>query len=192
MYVVVDAFKLLFARLPHKLLLEMKFCTCIGVTQTVLSFICCCTRDWYICAETGRVIIPLMPTGKTVKGCEWTAWTNSRLELTISIFICDYQLAILCERLWQVDLHVFGLTVHLHCMHGCSITLSMKLKKWKGLKTCFELKEWILTLTVATPCTCAVVPSGKVMIEGLFVKVLGSTCIKEYVPSPLVCKTVWY
>lgn len=44
--------------------------------------------------------------------------------------------------------------------------------------------------TVATPCTCAVVPSGNVIIDGLFVSVLGSTWISENVPSPLVCKTV--
>lgn len=42
-------------------------------------------------------------------------------------------------------------------------------------------------LTVATPCTWAVVPSGKVIIG-----VLGSTCIIETVPSGLVivCNTV--
>lgn len=112
--------------------------------------------------------------------------------LTIAIFIRDYQLAILRERLRKVNLHVLRLAVHLHCMHCRSITLSMKLQEKKKLKTCFELTQAILTLTVATPCTCAVVPSGNVIIEGLFVNVLGSTCIKEYVPSPLVCKTVWY
>ena len=46
--------------------------------------------------------------------------------------------------------------------------------------------------TVATPWTCAVVPSGSVIIDGLFVKVLGSTWIRENVPSPFVCRTVWY
>lgn len=45
----------------------MKFCTCIGVTHTVLSLfgICCWTNWWYIWAVTGKVIIPLIPTGKT-------------------------------------------------------------------------------------------------------------------------------
>lgn len=37
---------------------------------------------------------------------------------------------------------------------------------------------YTVPLTVATPCTCAVVPSGSVMM-GL----LGSTCMKETVPS---------
>lgn len=127
---VVDAFKLLFAMLPHKLLFEMKFCTCIGVTQTVLSFICCCTSDWYICAETGSVIIPLMPTGKTDEIFAWGECMKENDErLTISIFVRDYQLAILRERLWEIDLHVLRLAVHLHCMHCRSITLSVKLRE---------------------------------------------------------------
>lgn len=57
----------LFTKLLHKLLFEIKFGTCIGVTHTVLSDpgICCCTSEWYICAVTGSVIIPLTETGNT-------------------------------------------------------------------------------------------------------------------------------
>lgn len=82
MMYVVDAFKLLFVMLPHMLLLEMKFCTCIGVTHTVLSLfgICCWTSWWYIWAVTGRVIIPLIPTGKTFR--KWKFYDPSQKNFT--------------------------------------------------------------------------------------------------------------